>query len=326
MESGSAQCTVVIVNWNGEEHLQVCLDSLRRQTFRAFEVLLVDNGSTDGSVELVRSRFPEVALLCLDANLGFAAANNRAIARCRTPWVALLNNDTEADPGWLEALMSAAREHPEASFFASQVRLFDRRDQLDSAGDGLPVAGAAFKVGHRQEARLFGESRWVFGASAAAALYSTRLMQDLEGFDEDFYCIYEDADLNLRAQLAGHRCLYVPAAVVYHKVNSSLRRQPDQVVFLSQRNAEWLMLKNTPDSLLRRYRGQRIAYRLVSLLYFAMRGKLRPYLRAKRAARKERTRVLEKRSLIQGQRRVSDDYIESFMERRWLRTRLAGKI
>lgn len=326
MDSGAAQCTVVIVNWNGEAHLPVCLESLRRQTCRDFQVLLVDNGSTDGSLDLVRRRFPEVSLLGLDENLGFAAANNRALSVCRTPWIALLNNDTEADPGWLQALMAAARDCPEASFFASQVRLFDRRDRLDSAGDGLPVAGAAFKVGHLQETWMYGEPRMVFGASAAAALYSARMMADLQGFDADFYCIYEDADLSLRAQLAGYRCLYVPDAVVYHKVSSSLGLRPEQAVFWSQRNAEWLMLKNIPDSLLRKYRRQRAAYRLTSFLFFAARGRLRPYLRAKRAARQGRRRILEKRTAIQARKKVSDGYIESLMERRWLRTRLAGKI
>jgi GT2 family glycosyltransferase len=319
-------CTVVIVNWNGDDHLPVCLESLRQQTFRDFEVLVVDNGSTDGSVDLVRTRFPEVALLSLEENLGFAAANNRAIARCRTPWIALLNNDTEADSRWLEALLTAAHDHPEASFFASQIRLFDRRDLLDSAGDGLPIAGAPFKIGHRQEARLYSEPRPVFGASAAAALYSAPMLTDLGGLDEDFYCIYEDADLSLRAQLAGHRCLYIPQAVVYHKVNSSLRLRARLAVFLSQRNSEWFILKNTPAPLLRKYRAQRILYRAVSLLYFAARGRLWTFLQAKRAAWRDRRRVAEKRMAVEKQTRVSDDYIESLMDRRWLRTRLAGKL
>lgn len=319
------QCTVVVLNWNGLEHLPECLASLRRQTFRDFNVLLVDNGSTDGSLEWVRREFADVALLPLERNLGFAAANNRAIEKCQTPWIALLNNDTEADPGWLEALMHAAESCPDAAFFASQVRLFDQRHLLDSAGDGMPIAGAAFKIGHLQSAQLYSQPRYVFGASAAAALYQTAMLRELGGFDEDFFCIYEDGDLNLRGQLQGYRCLYVPDAVVYHKVNASLARHPDQVVFYGQRNSEWLVWKGLPSSLLRKYLPLRMLYFLVSLSYFGLRGKLSVFLRAKWAAWRGRKAILGKRAELQRQKKVSDQYLDSLLERRWLRTRLAGK-
>jgi GT2 family glycosyltransferase len=320
------QCTVVVLNWNGLEHLRLCLGSLERQTFSGFRVLLVDNGSTDGSLQWARREFPDVGLLDLERNLGFAAANNRAIAVCDTPWIALLNNDTEADPGWLEALMDAAASHPDASFFASQVRLFDRRDLLDSAGDGMPVAGAAFKIGHLQSAAAYRESRYVFGASAAAALYRTALLRELGGFDEDFFYIYEDADLSFRAQLAGHRCLYVPEAVVYHKVNTSLLRSPAEAVFCGQRNADWLVWKNMPSTLLWKYFPLRVLYFLLSLAYFLIRvRRIGTFLRAKRAAWSGRRKIMNKRAEIQRQRKVSDRYVGSILEHRWLRTRLAGK-
>ncbi|MBI2822794.1 MAG: glycosyltransferase family 2 protein [Acidobacteria bacterium] len=320
------QCTVVVVNWNGLEHLRGCLASLRRQQFRDFKIVLVDNGSSDGSVDWVKREFPEVGLLSLPTNLGFAAANNRAIEACDAPWVALLNNDTEADPGWLGALMEAAAGHPEASFFASEIRLFDRRDLLDSAGDGLPIAGAAFKIGHLRPADAYRQLCYVPGACAAAALYQTALLRELGGFDEEFFCIYEDADLNLRAQLAGHRCLYVPDAVVYHKVNATLARDPKSVVFYGQRNAEWLIWKNIPSSLLWKYLPARLMYFVVSLFYFTLRARLGVFLRAKWAAWRGRRPILEKRRRLQQGRKVDDRYLESLLERRWLRTRLAGKM
>lgn len=319
------QCTVVVLNWNGREHLRNCLDSLRRQTFRDFLVLLADNGSTDGSPEWARREFPEIELLSLGSNLGFAAGNNRAIDRCATPWVALLNNDTEAEAAWLGSLMEAAARNPDASFFASQIRLFDRRDILDSAGDGLPTAGAAFKIGHLQPASRFGRARHVFGACAAAALYRTEMLRRLGGFDEDFFCIYEDADLNLRAQLAGYKCLYVPEAIVYHKVNATLSRRPDEAIFYGQRNAEWLIWKNIPATLLRRHILARIFYLAVSFLYFTVRGHGRTFLRAKWAAWRGREALLKKRRVIQRRQAVTDQYLDSLLERRWLRTRLAGK-
>src|SRR3989442_1773684 len=324
--NSAIQCTVIVLNWNGREHLSACLTSLRRQTFRDFKTLLVDNGSADGSVDWARSAFPEVALLPLDQNLGFAAGNNRAIQSCDTPWTALLNNDTEADPGWLHALMNAAASHPLADFFASQVRLFDSRDLLDSAGDGMPIAGASFKIGHLQPAELHSQSKYVFGASAAAAMYRTSLLRELDGFDEDFFCIYEDADLSFRAQLAGHRCLYVPQAIVYHKSNATLRRSPGKVVFYGQRNSEWLIWKSMPSRLLRKYRPLRIIYLAVSFAYFALRGYAATFVQAKRAAWKERKRLLEKRERLLSQQKVTDEYVDSLLERRWLRTRIAGKL
>jgi len=320
------QCTVVVLNWNGRQHLPTCLQSLRNQIFREFEIVLVDNGSTDGSPDWVRSAFPDIALLRLPQNLGFAAANNRALKSCRTPWVALLNNDTEADPHWLRILMEATDEHREADFFASEIRLFDRRDLLDSAGDGFPVAGAAFKIGHCQPAGRYDQPRFVFGASAAAALYRTSMLRKLGGFDEDFFFIYEDADLNLRAQLSGHRCLYVPGAIVYHKVNATLKRDPEAMVFYGQRNSEWLIWKNLPARLLLKYLPLRVLYFFVSLFYFTFRGRLLSFFKAKRAAWKGRTRMLTKRMEVQRLKCVSDEYIDSLLERRWLRTRFAGKL
>ncbi|MBI4456103.1 MAG: glycosyltransferase family 2 protein [Acidobacteria bacterium] len=319
------QCTVVVLNWNGLEHLPTCLHSLRRQTFGDFKTLLVDNGSTDGSREWVRSEFPEISVLSLEENLGFAAANNRAIEACDTPWVALLNNDTETDPRWLQALMEAAGSHPGAAFFASQIRLFGERHLLDSAGDGLPIAGAAFKIGHLQPAQLYCQPRYVFGPSGAAALYRTDLLRKLGGFDEDFFCIYEDADLNLRAQLCGYRCFYVPAAVVYHKVNATLERDRKRMVFFGQRNSEWLIWKNFPASLLRKYLPSRILYLWVSAVYFASRAELGTFLCAKWAAWKGRDSIEGKRDQVQRQKVVTDEYLDSLLERRWLGTRLAGK-
>ena len=152
------------------------------------------------------------------------------------------------------------------------------------------------------------------------------MLRELGGFDEDFFCIYEDADLSLRAQLQGYCCLYVPDAVVYHKVNSTLRRDLRQAVFYSQRNAEWLVWKNLPSPLLWKYLPQRLAYWTVSLLYFACRGRLLVFLHAKRAAWTARGKVRAKRAAVQQRRKMSHQYINSLLEPKWLRTRLAGKI
>jgi len=142
--------SVVVLNWNGQAHLEGCLCALRAQSFRGFEIILVDNGSQDGSVPFVRERFPEVRVVAIKENLGFAGGNNAGVAVAQGEFIALLNNDTVADPGWLAALHRATQEQAEYGMWASRVILFDQPELLDSAGDGVTVAGAPFKRGYLQ--------------------------------------------------------------------------------------------------------------------------------------------------------------------------------
>ena len=138
---------IIVVNWNGRVFLEDCLQSLRRQTYRSFSVTLVDNGSTDGSLEFVSDRFPEVHVIALMENQGFAGANNRALSNLTTPYVALLNNDAVADPGWLASLVEALEEANESGFAASRMLSYDRPEVIDRCGDGYTKAGAGLLRG-----------------------------------------------------------------------------------------------------------------------------------------------------------------------------------
>lgn len=311
--------SVIVVNWNGRHLLDDCLASLGRQTFRDFECILVDNGSTDGSQDLVREKYPALRLIGLSQNHGFAGGNNVGIAAAQGELVTLLNNDAAAEPNWLEELDRALRENPRFSFVASRVVLADRPDTLDSAGDGMATVGAAFKIGHLQPAALFDQPVEVFGASAAASCYRRSMLDEIGVFDERFFCIYEDADLSFRARLRGHRCLYWPKAVVRHKLNATLGTRNRQAVFWGQRNLELVYYKNMPAELRAKYRWSRRMFQLVSAAYFLARGRMGTYWKAKKAARK----------LIEGLPALpaSDvaQQIGSLLEPRWLRTRLAGK-
>ncbi len=142
--------TVVIPNWNGERFLNLCLGSLRRQSFKNFETILVDNGSTDASVGFTERHFPEVRVITLNDNRGFSVAVNAGIRASEAKYVALLNNDTEAEPGWLEALVRAAESYPEAALFASKLVDFHDRRLLDGAGDALRRSGLRYRIGHRE--------------------------------------------------------------------------------------------------------------------------------------------------------------------------------
>lgn len=207
--------TVIIPTWNRVRLLERCLSSLARQRVTC-PVLVVDNGSTDSTREMLESRYPGVEVLALEENQGFARAVNRGILHCRSDYVALLNNDTEVDPGWAEAGLSAFERNPSYWFLASRMMDYRQRDRIDSAGDGYDRTGMPFKRGRGDPCRRHRRSRPVLGASAGAAFYRRELFDRVGLFDETYHMYLEDVDLSLRAQFTGHPCLYVPDAVVYH--------------------------------------------------------------------------------------------------------------
>jgi GT2 family glycosyltransferase len=312
----SPRVTVVIPNWNGERFLNLCLTSLRRQSFKDFETVLVDNGSTDASVDFTGRNFPEVRVICLHDNRGFSAAVNAGIRASEAEYVALLNNDTEVDAGWLEALAYAADSHPEASLFASKLVDFYDRRLLDGAGDALRRSGLPYRIGHRElDHGQFDEPAFVFGACAAAALYRRALFEEIGSFDEDFFAYCEDGDISFRAQVAGYRCLYVPEAVVYHLGSASTggKRSPT-ATRLGTQNGVNLLVKNLPTALLWRSLPSLLIGQLsrVAITSFSSAG-LRSHLSGLAGAWRLLPLMLEKRKEIQNRRRVSDDYLRRLL-------------
>lgn len=214
-----SELTVIIPTWNQCQLLEHCLHSLGKQTVSC-HILVVDNGSIDSTqtvIEAHQTIFPGMLeCLQLGRNFGFARAVNEGIKAAQTDFIALLNNDTEADPHWVEAGLHALKELHGYSFFASKIVHFDQRDLLDCAGDCYSQAGIPYKRGYREPVEKFSKTEPVLGASAAAAFYLRSLFDEIGLFDEDFIIYLEDVDLSLRAQLLGHRCLYLPDAIVYH--------------------------------------------------------------------------------------------------------------
>jgi GT2 family glycosyltransferase len=307
--------SVVIPNWNGAHHLPVCLDALRAQTYPHVEVILVDNGSTDGSQVLVQEQYPEVRLLALDHNLGLTGGNNAGFRAAQGEILISLNNDTEADPRFVEALVTALVEHPEAGMAASKMLLFDQRDTLHSAGDGYGVDGIPFNRGvWQQDEGQFDEPGWVFGGCGGAVAYRRAMLDDVGLFDESFFMYCEDVDLNWRAQLAGWRCRYTPGAVLYHKLSATGGGRIAS--FYTGRNTLWVIAKNYPGALQRKYRSQvlRAQWHVTRDAIRAWRGEAaRARLRGQLAGLLGWPRMLKVRRTIQATRRVSDDYIESLL-------------
>jgi GT2 family glycosyltransferase len=244
--------TVIIPNYNGEKLLPTCLGSLQKQEYRDFSVTVVDNGSTDDSVLLLEEQYPDVKVITLKSNRGFSAAVNAGIKDTSSELVALLNNDAEAGRCWLGELVSAIDRHPEISFCASKMIDFYDRSVIDSAGNCYAINGRSIPRGFlEKDTGQYEKEEEVFGACAGAALYRRSLFKDVGLFDERFISYKEDVDLDFRALLKGHRCLYVPKAVCYHMGGATTgRRKSDTAVMLSARNSIIAFIKNMPRHLL----------------------------------------------------------------------------
>lgn len=254
MEEGSVSAamrprvSVVIPNLNGRNLLGDCLTSLEKQTFRDFEVVLVDNGSDDRSVDFVKDNFRWVVKIIENSeNIGFAAASNQGINASGGEYIALLNNDTEAHPRWLEELVRAADDNPEAGMFASKTLFFDERNVIDTAGhlfypDGLNRGRGRLEIDEGQ----YDDKKDVFFPSGCAALYRRSMFDEIGLFDEFHFAYGDDTDIGFRGRLAGWPCVFVPGAVVYHHYSMTTGVYSPAKVYLVERNRIWIVWKYFP--------------------------------------------------------------------------------
>jgi GT2 family glycosyltransferase len=309
---------VIVLNWNGRDWLDGCLSALHRQTRPPDEIVVVDNASTDASVAYLRETWPQVRVVALPTNVGFAAGNNRGAEDADTDALVFLNNDTEVEPGWLGALVRAAEGDPDRGLVTSRIVYLDRPDIIDSAGDGYLRCGGGFKHGHGQPSASYAESREVFGACGAAFLIRRALWERLGGFDASFFMVYEDVDLSYRARLLGARVWYAADAVVRHAGSASMGRVSDLAVYCGQRNLEWTWVKNTPRGLFWRSVVPHLLYNIAGCAAYAHHGRLGPWLRGKIAALAGLARLLRARAHVQSTRIVSNQDLWRVMEPDWV--------
>lgn len=244
--------SVIIVNWNGLEHLDTCLGSLQEQTFNDFEVVLVDNGSRDGSVDFLRERHPWVKLVPLKENTGFAGGNNRGLESASGEYLVTLNNDTRVDCEWLAELVETADGHPAAGMVGCRIVAFDEPDRIDSLGirvcaDGMSRAACRARSWSAQKVAPVGE---ILLPSACAALYKRAMIEEIGFFDDNFFAYCEDTDLGLRGRLAGWKAVLASRAVVYHKYSGTGGAFSPFKLYLVERNHYWVAVKNFPLPLL----------------------------------------------------------------------------
>lgn len=299
--------SVIIVNWNGEALLRECLESLRRQTYRHFEVILVDNASTDGSVEFIQQQFPEAKLIRLEQNRGFAGGNIEGLRVAKGDYIALLNNDAVVEASWLAELVAVMNADSRVGICASKLVNYFDPEQIDCAGDGCATSGHGYKRGNGLAAGLYQTQEYVFGACAGAVLYRRAMIDDIGFLDPDFFIQCEDTDLNFRAKLMEWKCVYVPTAVALHRVSTTIGKLDGLAVYYSARNEEYVWIKNMPAPLMLRYLHHKIIQELAALLYFCLkRGQWGPFLRGKRDAARALPALWRKRAGIQRRKRVAN--------------------
>ena len=321
------QISIIVVNWNGKALLNDCLGPLSRQQGATCELILVDNGSSDGSVDWVRTQFPEIKVVQLPSNRGFTGGNLAGLEAAQGEFIALLNNDTRADERCLKELLLPMMRDSRIGISAAKL-LLDGTEAINSAGIGLTTAGVGFDRGYGEGICLYDAPERVFGACAAGVLYRRSMLDEIGFLDSDFFLYGEDVDLSFRAQIAGWKCAYVPTAIVYHKLNTTARKLSDLHVYYHTRNLEFVWVKNMPTKLIIRYLHHKIFQEIGAFCYLCVRhGKWQPFFRAKRDALKMIPVMLRKRRQIQGWRRVSNAYIQSMLTSvfngAWLRRKVS---
>jgi GT2 family glycosyltransferase len=317
------EISVIVLNWNGKHFLETCLTALRRQTFRDFETILVDNGSQDGSAEYVRTNFPEVHLISLNENRGFTGGNIAGWESVRNGpangLIVLLNNDTEAHPLWLEEFHKASRVYPRAGMLASKMMMFDDRNRIENCGFAMSTIGFTIDLGRGEvDSPMWSEPRQVFGACAGAAAYRRSMLEDVGFLDDDFFMTSEDVDMSFRAQLRGYECWMIPGAIVYHRYRGAMSKFPTRQAFFTHRNSEFVYLKNMPAGLMLGYLPARVIYELAATFHSFRAGYGRAFMKAKIDAMRQLAAVLRKRKQIQERRTVSSGQLRLRMQKKWL--------
>jgi GT2 family glycosyltransferase len=303
---------VVVVNWNSFAELQRCLAALAVVRGVIRRTIVIDNCSRCAPDDLPYPRPANTEYVRLDSNTGFARGNNLALPYLEDcDWIALVNPDAYVDAGWLEALLEAVTHYPDCAMFASCLIKANEPGVVDGLGDNFHMSGMAWRLGHgaaRADSAV--ADKEVFAPCAAAALYRRDALVALSGFDEDFFCYFEDVDLAFRLRLAGHKCMLVGNAMVHHVGSATTGDQKsDFAVYYGHRNMVWCYVKNMPFGLFWLLLPLHLMANGATIIRFVLRGQAGTILRAKWDAIKGIPRMWKKRQMIQASRSASTDEI-----------------
>ncbi|NVN98374.1 MAG: glycosyltransferase family 2 protein [Geobacteraceae bacterium] len=246
--------SIIIVNWNGISFLPTCIESLKKQTYRDFEVVVVDNGSNDGSVILLKSDYPWVKLVVLPVNSGFSGGNNEGLKHANGEYIVVMNNDAEAEPDWLERLVAAADANPDAGQVACRICSMHDHDMIDSLGHGVCADGMTrgrYRLQRWSEVKgRFKAADEIFFGTACVSLYRRVAIDQVGFFDDDMFAFAEDSDLGMRLRWGGWRAVIATDAVVYHKYSGTGGAFSPFKLYLVERNHYWVAVKNFPFPML----------------------------------------------------------------------------
>lgn len=309
--------SVIIPNLNGKHLLKTCLASLYKQTLKNFEIIVVDNGSTDDSVQYVKKYFPKIQIISLDKNHGFAKAVNEGIKKSKTKFIMLLNNDTEVDKNCLKFLVEAIEIHQDVGFVAAKMLNFYHRDIIDATGDFIDEVGHANNIGlGEKDGPKFNKPGYIFLATGGGGLFRRELFKKVGFFDENFFAYFEDVDLCLRAQFQGFKGWYEPKAVIYHIHKATSSKNLTFLEYWQFRNMTQTIIKDFPMSiLLKKWRWLKIILVHLNTIFYQLKNGFwwSPFL-ADLWIIFHLPQLLRERRKIQSNRKVSDEYIESFLK------------
>lgn len=306
------EVSVIIPNWNGKSLLKNCLNSLNKQTYKDFEILVIDNGSTDRSVKFVKKNYPDVKLIELKKNTGFAPAVNLGIKICTGLYMVLINNDTKVDKECLENLVKAAKKHQDSGLIAAKILQMDNPGLIDSAGDYIDAVGHANNFGYgEKDGKDFNGGRHVFLVSGGGCLIKREVFEKIGFFDPVYFAYMEDVDFSFRAQLKGFKAYFEPKSVIYHKHKATSSKFPAFTEYLQYRNMTMTVIKDFPNELLFKDFNwlKIILVNINTIRFLAGKGFLIPALKAEWFVLVNLLSLLRKRSEIQSGIKVPPEYI-----------------
>lgn len=304
--------SVVIPNWNGLEFLKICLPSLKKQSFKDFEVLIIDNGSSDGSCEYIKKNFPDYKLISLEKNIGFAPAINLGIKNSKGEYIFLLNNDTEVDKRCIEYLVKTADSKKDVGMIAAKMLQFRNRKLIDSMGDYIDAVGHANNIGWgEKDSEKFNKEKYIFLVTGGGSLFKREVFEKVGLFDGDYFAYMEDVDLSFRAQFQGFRAFFEPKAIIFHYHKGTSNRNKAFSEYLQFRNMTQTIIKDFPKELFLKDLNwlKIILVNINTIRFLAGEGYLMEALKAEWFILKNFPKLLQKRKKIQTNIKVSKTYI-----------------
>jgi len=308
--------SVIIPNWNGKELLKDCLSSLKKQTYKNFEIILVDNGSEDNSAKWVEKNYPKVKIVKLEKNFGFAKAINEGVKLSKAEYVVFLNNDTKADEDWLKNLVECINHHPEIISINSKILNYFNPKFIDGVGIEVNEVGQAKSIGWNEEDKgQFEKEQYIFGATGGASLFKRTDFTAVGLFDENYFMYSEEVDFAFRAQFLGYKSIYCPKAIVFHKHKASAIKLPQHIEYWQFRNMYQTIIKDYPTKLLlKRWRFLKVILVYFNTIFYQIKaGFLWPPFFTTFWLIIHIPALILQRIKIQSSKIVSDDYIDSFL-------------